>query len=161
MKTKLNHCFFCLIPFSSTTIMILFLNFIFYGMWLHLWWMTSTVYNLHSIGRFYGSRGRDESRSNNDGFRARSRSPGKPVEVSNWWLHPLGAIQFLRWWRNQVKDGTSTSYIFLLSCLNLRMSWNITNLGYGWWSDPNGQWSPTFLIWRLRDAWFHTICLWL
>uniref|UniRef100_A0A804MZA3 RNA helicase n=1 Tax=Zea mays TaxID=4577 RepID=A0A804MZA3_MAIZE len=34
--------------------------------------------------RFYGSRGRDESRSNNDGFRARSRSPGKPVEVSNW-----------------------------------------------------------------------------
>ncbi|AQK90488.1 Putative DEAD-box ATP-dependent RNA helicase family protein [Zea mays] len=35
--------------------------------------------------RFYGSRGRDQSRTSNDGFRARSRSPpGKPVEVSNW-----------------------------------------------------------------------------
>lgn len=128
---------------------------------IHEEWIP-TVCILHSIGRFYGSRGRDQSRTSNDGFRARSRSPpGKPVEVSNWWLHPLGAIQFLRWWWNQVKDGTPTSYIFLLSCLNLRMSWNITNLGYGWWSDPNGQWSPTFLIWRLRDAWFHTICLWL
>ncbi|XP_066317069.1 DEAD-box ATP-dependent RNA helicase 14-like isoform X3 [Miscanthus floridulus] len=35
--------------------------------------------------RFYGSRGRDQSKTSNDGFRARSRSPpGKPVGVSNW-----------------------------------------------------------------------------
>jgi hypothetical protein len=39
----------------------------------------------HSIGRFYGSGGRDQSRSNNDGFRARSRSPpNKALGVSNW-----------------------------------------------------------------------------
>ncbi|GJN37344.1 hypothetical protein PR202_gb26285 [Eleusine coracana subsp. coracana] len=35
--------------------------------------------------RFYGSGVRDQSRSNNDGFRARSRSPpSKAVGVSNW-----------------------------------------------------------------------------
>ncbi|GJN05677.1 hypothetical protein PR202_ga23328 [Eleusine coracana subsp. coracana] len=40
---------------------------------------------LNSTGRFYGSGARDQSRSNNDGFRARSRSPpSKAVGVSNW-----------------------------------------------------------------------------
>lgn len=35
--------------------------------------------------RFYGSRGRDQSRASDDGFRARSRSPSnKAVGVSNW-----------------------------------------------------------------------------
>ncbi|CAO2204732.1 unnamed protein product [Urochloa humidicola] len=35
--------------------------------------------------RFYGSRGGDQSRTSNDGFRARSRSPpSKAVGVSNW-----------------------------------------------------------------------------
>ncbi|KAJ1282391.1 hypothetical protein BS78_03G048300 [Paspalum vaginatum] len=35
--------------------------------------------------RFYGSRGRDQSRTSNDGYRARSRSPpNKAVGVSNW-----------------------------------------------------------------------------
>lgn len=34
--------------------------------------------------RFYGPLGGDQSRTSNDGFRARSRSPSKAVGVSNW-----------------------------------------------------------------------------
>ncbi|XP_010230515.1 DEAD-box ATP-dependent RNA helicase 14 isoform X1 [Brachypodium distachyon] len=34
--------------------------------------------------RFYSSRGADQNRTSNDGFRARSRSPPKAVGVSNW-----------------------------------------------------------------------------
>uniref|UniRef100_A0A0A9DQD1 RNA helicase n=1 Tax=Arundo donax TaxID=35708 RepID=A0A0A9DQD1_ARUDO len=41
--------------------------------------------NLSFHERFYGSGGRNQSRTNNDGFRARSRSPpSKALGVSNW-----------------------------------------------------------------------------
>ena len=97
---RTNHCKF----FLQQLLSLGFLSFLSFMECdcIHEEWI-STVCILHSIGRFYGSRGRDKSKTCNDGFRARSRSPpGKPVGVSNWWLHPLGAIQFRRWWLNEV-----------------------------------------------------------
>lgn len=148
MNAELSWCIFCHIPFFNN-----YYDFVSYVSYLcdciHGEWILIVCI---LRGRFYGSRGRDQNRTSNDGYRARSRSPGKAVGVSNWWFHALGATQFSamvtkpsRWWYPN-----KLHHFLLLSCLNR----NITNLGYG---------SPTrlSLIWSLGDASFRTICLWL